>query len=40
MHHVYDLHWLGHANALVTAGNEASVLMDLAGMKEASEKQK
>jgi enoyl-CoA hydratase len=36
MQHVYDLHWLGHSNALVTTGNESPALMDLRGMKAAA----
>lgn len=36
MQYVYDLHWLGHANSLVTTKNESAVLMGLAGMKAAA----
>jgi enoyl-CoA hydratase len=33
---VYDIHWLGHSNALVATGNESAVMMDLDGMKAAN----
>jgi enoyl-CoA hydratase len=33
---VYDIHWLGHSNALVATGNESAVLMNLDGMKAAN----
>lgn len=36
MRHVYDIHWLGHSNALVSSDNESAVLTDLQGMKEAN----
>lgn len=35
---VYDVHWLGHSNALVATGNESAVLADLEGMKQAGRK--
>jgi enoyl-CoA hydratase len=36
LQHAYDVHWLGHSNALVASGNESEVMLDLEGMKAAA----
>jgi enoyl-CoA hydratase len=39
MEHVFDIHWLGHSNALVATSNESAIMTDLAGMRDANKRQ-
>jgi enoyl-CoA hydratase len=36
LQYAYDVHWVGHGNALVATDNASAVLMDLDGMKAAN----